>query len=110
MHMAQPKRPARTRYDAGSWTVQFLQVDHRGRASRPVLLNARGRRVCPSKNANAVLMAAAPELYEALEALADRADFLLAVLRSDHPLTPGPEELAQARALLARVRRALILV
>jgi hypothetical protein len=55
-------------------------------------------------------MAAAPELYVALEALADRADFLLAVLRSEHPLTHGPGELAQARALLARVRRALLVV
>ncbi len=101
-------RAPRRRYDPGPWAVHFAQVDARGRASRPYLTNARGRRVRAGKPANAVLMGAAPELYEALEGLADHAEFLLRVLRAEHPLAQEPAALEQARRLLRRLRLELL--
>jgi hypothetical protein len=102
------KTRPRKRYDPGPWAVRFAQLDARGRASRPYLTNACGRRVRAGKPANAVLMGAAPELYEALEALADQAEFLLRVLRAEHPLAQEPAALAQAQRLLRRVRLDLL--
>jgi hypothetical protein len=61
-----------------------------------------------SKPANALLMGAGPELYEALEGLVDQAEFLLAVLRCEHPLAREPAELDRARRLLRRLRPALL--
>ncbi len=102
------RRAGRSRYDAGPWSVEFVQYTASGRRSRPVISNARGKRVRATKPANAVLMGAAPELYEALEALEDNARFLLGVLRCEHPLAKEPAQLARAAALLARVRRELL--
>jgi hypothetical protein len=101
-------RPPRRRYDPCPWAVRFAQLDARGRASRPYITNARGRRVRAAKPANAVLMGAAPELYEALEGLADQAAFLLSVLRSDHPLAHEPADLERAKRLLRRLRLDLL--
>jgi hypothetical protein len=102
------RRAGHKRYDAGPWSVKFVQITAAGRKSRPIISNARGKRVRASKPANAVLMGAAPELYEALEALEDSARFLLGVLRCEHPLVKEPPELARAAELLGRVRRELL--
>jgi hypothetical protein len=101
-------RPPRKRYDPGPWAVTFAQADGRGRTSRPVTRNARGRRVLASKPANALLMGAAPELYEALEGLAEQAEFLLSVLRCEHPLAGEPAALHRARRLLRHLRASLL--
>jgi hypothetical protein len=87
--------------------VEFVQFTPAGRESRPVITNARGKRVRASKPANAVLMGSATELYEALEALEDSARFLLGVLRHEHPLVKEPAQLARVAGLLGRVRREL---
>jgi hypothetical protein len=108
MPMATPKR-RRTKYTAGPWMVKFTQINERGQSSRPIIIDVKGKRVRATKAGNAVVMGAAPELYEALEALADNADFLVRVLRCEHPLFREPEQLARAKALLTRVRRDLLI-
>jgi hypothetical protein len=56
---------------------------------------------------NAVLMAAAPALYELLEEVTEQAEFYLLMLRSEHPGMAASAPLA-ARKLLAEIRCGLL--
>jgi hypothetical protein len=98
---------ARKRHDSVEGTA-FPQTDDHGRAARPVIRNAWGKRGRASRPANALLIGAGPELYEALEGLAAQAEFLLPVLRCEHPLARESAALDRARRLLRRQHPGLL--
>jgi hypothetical protein len=84
------------------WHFVFRQVDGMGRASRPVVRNARGKKI-GHRPADATLMAAAPELLELVAALADRVEMMALQIASalELPRAVYPSVLDKARKTLA---------
>jgi hypothetical protein len=102
----------RKRYARGPWRIEWRQLRQApgGRlvASRPRILDAAGKAVRLSHPGNAVLMAAAPALYELLEEVTEQAEFYLLMLKSEHPRMEAAAPLTAARKLLSAIRCALI--
>jgi hypothetical protein len=93
-------------HSPGPWHCEFRQFDSHGRASRPVVRNRRGKKI-GSRPADAELMAAGPELVELAASLADCVEMQALQIASALELrsAPYPPILAEARRLLARLRR-----
>jgi len=94
----------RRRHQPGPWRVVCRQINHKGIGSRPQIVDAHGKPVRLSRVPNATLAAAGPELMQALDKLAYRAELLALMLQSEHPGAAKPAELTQAQRLLWRLR------
>jgi hypothetical protein len=86
------------------WRVQWLQCSQNGKRSRPRVVDATAKPLPLSKQAVAVLLAAAPELFELVDLLADRADFLTRVLKNEHACFETDDLVTRAERLLHRIR------
>jgi hypothetical protein len=104
--------PRNRRHARGPWQIEWRelrQVPGKGVvASRPRILDAAGKAVRLSHPGNAVLMAAAPALYELLEEVTEQAEFYLLMLKAEHPGMAAAAPLAAARKLLAEIRLGLL--
>jgi hypothetical protein len=106
--MTATRTPTNRRYARDPWRIEWRQVNARGEVSRPRILDAAGKPVRLSRKGNAVLMAAAPALFELLDEVADQAEFYLLMLKSEHPRMEAAAPLAAARKLLSAIRCALL--
>lgn len=88
--------------------VNFRQVNAAGKASRPQILDRKGKTVSLSRATHATLMAMAPVLADRLQKLAERCEFLHMQLQSELAMNLAkPKELLDAEEACAVLRRIL---
>lgn len=88
------------------WRVEFRQWNANGNASRPRLIDDKGKAVSLSKAKHATLMAMAPVLLDRLEKLVNRAEMLHMQIQSELATNlPMPKEIADAAELVKIAER-----